>query len=476
MCWVMPPASPAVDVGAADGVEQRGLAVVDVAHDGHDRRPRQQILRVVGDVEQAFLDVGGGHALDRVAELFGDELGRVGVDHVGDLVHLALLHQQADDVDGAFRHAVGELLDGDRLGNRDLADELLLAFIVGDALEALHAAAERGDRTLAHLAGIERGDDREAAAVLLRAAAAWDAVRARAAPDRRPPPRRGRGASSSSGSGTTLRRLSGSGAPALARAGAAAAAFALLSSSPKRFLASCSALRLASSSWRRRSSSSRLRASAFSRSVRSTESRSLRRRASSSATLRSSASRTLALSSALCSRLALLLGELAQDDAARRRLGGRRRSGRGRRAAARRGQRLARRAGPACGGRRRGAASALVVSGRRLLTFSTTTALVRPWLKLCLTTPCSTPGRLSVRVALAGVTVSFSPGCLVSVIPIPNSGPLGSIELRPRRPARPAGNWQGFATARGPCRWRGRQAAQHVPHLDAQMPNPIALT
>ena len=47
MCWVMPPASPAGDVGVADGVEQRGLAVVDVAHDGDDRRARLEILGLV---------------------------------------------------------------------------------------------------------------------------------------------------------------------------------------------------------------------------------------------------------------------------------------------------------------------------------------------------------------------------------------------------------------------------------------------
>ena len=34
------------DVGVADGVEQRGLAVVDVAHDGDDRRTRHQVFRV----------------------------------------------------------------------------------------------------------------------------------------------------------------------------------------------------------------------------------------------------------------------------------------------------------------------------------------------------------------------------------------------------------------------------------------------
>ena len=38
MCWVMPPASPATTLADADPVEQQRLAVVDVAHDGDDRR------------------------------------------------------------------------------------------------------------------------------------------------------------------------------------------------------------------------------------------------------------------------------------------------------------------------------------------------------------------------------------------------------------------------------------------------------
>ena len=35
-------------IGVADGVEQRGLAVVDVTHDGHDRRTRHQFAVLVG--------------------------------------------------------------------------------------------------------------------------------------------------------------------------------------------------------------------------------------------------------------------------------------------------------------------------------------------------------------------------------------------------------------------------------------------
>ena len=77
-------------VGLADGVEQRGLAVVDVAHDGDDGRPRLQVLVDVGQADEALLDVGFRHALGRVAELAHDQLGRVGVDDVVDLVHRAL--------------------------------------------------------------------------------------------------------------------------------------------------------------------------------------------------------------------------------------------------------------------------------------------------------------------------------------------------------------------------------------------------
>src|SRR5262249_54024184 len=44
--------------GRTNGVEQRGLAVVDVTHDGHHRRTRDERGWIVGDVEEALLDVG----------------------------------------------------------------------------------------------------------------------------------------------------------------------------------------------------------------------------------------------------------------------------------------------------------------------------------------------------------------------------------------------------------------------------------
>src|SRR5262249_44020551 len=65
-----------------------------------------------------------------------------------------------------------------------------------------------------------------------------------------------------------------------------------------------------------------------------------------------------------------------------------------------------------------GVASALTSPGpatTRRLTFSTTTCLLRPWLKLWRTTPVSVRG-LSVNV-LPETLRFFSPGFLVSLIP-----------------------------------------------------------
>ena len=130
--------------------------MIDVAHDGHHRRPRLQRVRIVGDIEQPFFDVRFGDALDAVAQFLGDQLGSVGVDGVGDLEHLPLLHQDRDDRARRLGHAVGQLLDRDRLRNRDLADELLLA-VAGDFLLApLDAASEGGVGALALFVGRKR--------------------------------------------------------------------------------------------------------------------------------------------------------------------------------------------------------------------------------------------------------------------------------------------------------------------------------
>ncbi len=140
-------------VGMTDGVEQRGLAVVDVTHDRDDRRTRDQFFLDVGNVEDAFFDVGLGNTLDGVAEFAGDEFSQVGIDQIAGLHHLAFLHQVLDDVDGAFGHALRQFLNRDGFRQNDFARNLLAGLLHLAALELLLAATHRRQRTGA-LAGI----------------------------------------------------------------------------------------------------------------------------------------------------------------------------------------------------------------------------------------------------------------------------------------------------------------------------------
>ena len=153
------------NVGLADRIQQRGLAVIDVAHDGHDRSAQLQMLVGVLGADEAFLDVGFRNAFHLVAELGDQQLGGIGIQNVGDLVQRALLHQQANDVDTLLRHAVGQLLDRDDLGDDDLAHDFLARLLHAAALPGftLALAPERGERPFALLV-VEQFFDREAAA------------------------------------------------------------------------------------------------------------------------------------------------------------------------------------------------------------------------------------------------------------------------------------------------------------------------
>ena len=99
------------DVGLAQRIEQRCLAVVDVSHHRYHRRPRFELVRFVDLAPQPDLDIGGAHPPDVVAELHRQEFSGVGVDRVIDGGHDPHPHQRLYDVSGTLRHAIGELLN-----------------------------------------------------------------------------------------------------------------------------------------------------------------------------------------------------------------------------------------------------------------------------------------------------------------------------------------------------------------------------
>ena len=113
-------------LGAADVVQQRGLAVVHVAHHGNHRSARQQ-LRLLA--RHFFGREGLGivkrshHGL--VAHFLDHDHGRVLVQRLVDGDHLAHLHQRLDHLAGLDGHLVGQFGHRDGLGHMHFNDACL---------------------------------------------------------------------------------------------------------------------------------------------------------------------------------------------------------------------------------------------------------------------------------------------------------------------------------------------------------------
>lgn len=124
MCWVMPCGLARDNLGVADRVQQRCLAVVNVTHDRDDRRPRFQIFGLVLDLVDHLFNVGVGHAVHGVAEFFDDQLGCIGVDGLVLSDHHTHLHQRFDNIAHTLGHTVGQFGYDNGLGQVDGARDL----------------------------------------------------------------------------------------------------------------------------------------------------------------------------------------------------------------------------------------------------------------------------------------------------------------------------------------------------------------
>ena len=99
------------DLGRADRVQQRRLAVVDVAHDRDDRRAVGEVLVGVL-VDGLGLDlVGRVDDLDLLAELLGEDADGVVGQRLRERRHLAEHHELLDDLRDGHAHRLGDVLD-----------------------------------------------------------------------------------------------------------------------------------------------------------------------------------------------------------------------------------------------------------------------------------------------------------------------------------------------------------------------------
>ena len=108
--------------GFADVVKERGFAVVDVPHDGNDRRALDDVARVF---------IGFGHDLGfevvffdedvLVSHFFGDERGGFLVKHLVNGDHRAEFHHDFDEFARFDAHFLRQFANGDGFRNAHFA-------------------------------------------------------------------------------------------------------------------------------------------------------------------------------------------------------------------------------------------------------------------------------------------------------------------------------------------------------------------
>ena len=201
-------------IGAAQRVEQAGLAVVDVAHDRDDRGTRLQRFLVINVGSRIDVDIRFRHALDVVAELGDEQFGGVLVDGLVDGDHHAHLEQRLDEVRSLLGHAVRQFLHRDCFRHHDIADLLFARLrLPGEVRTALllTRTLERGEAAGAGaLVLVERAGNGELAGLTAIASSLvtrgvrgllGDRLGALRRDDRREAARRGRRCSGLGGSG-----------------------------------------------------------------------------------------------------------------------------------------------------------------------------------------------------------------------------------------------------------------------------------
>ncbi len=150
------------DLGLADRVQQRGLAVVDVAHDRDHRRTRDEVLVGVGELRLLGLLVGGGDDLQLAVVLVGDRPDRLVGQGLGERRHLAHHHQFFDHLGRGQAQRLGDLAHGGAgvdLGRLGLGRRLRLGrrLLQQRTAAATAAAARRAlRRRTAHLVAAGR--------------------------------------------------------------------------------------------------------------------------------------------------------------------------------------------------------------------------------------------------------------------------------------------------------------------------------
>ena len=121
-------------LGLLDGIENGGLAVVNMAHNDHNGSAGLQLLgSVLRHVDEALLDGEMDLFFDLCIVFHGNEGGGIEIDGVAKGGHDAVAHQLLDDFGTRLLQAGGKLRHGDLIGDGNLQDGLLGSLLLAQA-------------------------------------------------------------------------------------------------------------------------------------------------------------------------------------------------------------------------------------------------------------------------------------------------------------------------------------------------------
>ena len=117
-----PPGFACDDVGIAQTVEERSLTVVDVTHDGDDRRTGHEVSLVIDlfVLRHSFDDLGTDE-VGLIAELFSHHLNGLSIETHIDGYHQTNAHTGSDDLRHGDIHQACQVADRDELGELERA-------------------------------------------------------------------------------------------------------------------------------------------------------------------------------------------------------------------------------------------------------------------------------------------------------------------------------------------------------------------
>ena len=112
------------DMAAPDEVQQRGLAVIDMAHNGYDRGTRYFVAGNFGLLgKQLLVDVALLDRLRHVPEFLDDKRRGVLVDHLVDGDHGTHIEQDLNDLVALDSQSFGQFRDSDAFRNFDFVHD-----------------------------------------------------------------------------------------------------------------------------------------------------------------------------------------------------------------------------------------------------------------------------------------------------------------------------------------------------------------